>query len=113
MSKFDEALDLFREQLGLVMGEFDDARLTQLTKDLGPPIYSEDASRVACSDQTEKDRIRNNFLIGKLGLDDTNELNEVIEAVCADMGKDNRNKYRPVFYYLLTERLDMWHRIMN
>ena len=113
MSKFDEAMNTYREQLGLLDGEFDDALLTQIAKNLGPSIYLEDASRVSCSDKDEKIRVMSNFLVGKLGLDETPELIEVVEAVCAEMGTSNRNKYRAVFYYLLVKNTDMAHRIMN
>ena len=112
MSKFDEAMDKYREQLGLLNGEFDDALLTQIAKDLGPSIYLNDASKVSCSDAEEKKRVRNNFLIGKLGLNDTTEVDEIVEAVCAEMGSIS-NKYRAVFYYLLVKNTDMAHRIMN
>jgi hypothetical protein len=113
MSKFDDAMTLYREQLGLAMGEFDDARLTRVAKNLGPAIYLGDASKVSCSDKAEKDRIRDRYLIGRLGLEQSNELDEVVAAVCTTLGDDNRNKYRAVFYYLLTEKLDMWHKVMN
>ena len=32
MSKFDDAMNTYREQLGLLDGEFDDALLTQIAK---------------------------------------------------------------------------------
>ncbi|MBL7815000.1 MAG: DUF2853 family protein [Saprospiraceae bacterium] len=113
MSKFDEAMSKYREQLDAIIGEHDDALLTQITKNLGPSIYLEDASRVSCSDDQEKFRVKTNFLIGKLGCEETTELDMYIDTVCNQMGSSNRNKYRAVMYYLLVVQLDMAHKIMN
>lgn len=68
---------------------------------LGPAIHDADASLVACSDEQERATIKQNFLIGKLGLNDSEELDKAIEEVCHAMGQSNTKKHRATFYYLL------------
>lgn len=75
-------------------------------KYLGPSVYDRDASLVACSDPSELERVKQNFLIGKLGLEDGPELDTAIEQVCGYLGQSNRNKHRPTFYYLLVALLE-------
>ena len=77
--------------------------LTKVTIACGPSIYNKDASTVSASDASEVKTLRNNFLIKKLGLKDTLELNTAINEVLDVYGQSNRNKYRAVVYYLLTK----------
>lgn len=107
MSKFDEKLAQYKEMLGSTkdVSGVDEALLTAVTKGLGPSIYNEDSSKVSCSDQTELDRVKKNFLVGKLGLSDGPDLDTALSEVCAQLGSANRNKYRAVFYYLLVKKL--------
>ncbi|WP_347267355.1 DUF2853 family protein [Paracoccus sp. (in: a-proteobacteria)] len=67
----------------------------------GPSIYDADAETVAGSDKTEVARIRQNYLIGKLGLAEGPELDAAIDKVLAQYGSSNRHKYRAVVYYQL------------
>jgi hypothetical protein len=79
---------------------------------LGPSIHDEDASLVACSDPSELETIKTSFLIGKLGLEDSPRLDQVIQEVCHGLGESNRKKHRTTFYYLLTAILnkgDVFH----
>lgn len=101
MANFAETIDLYKSELSNLGIKFDEALLTAVSKGLGPSIYNQDASRVSCSDQVEKDRIKTNFLIGKLGLADGPALNAAIDEVCNQLGSSNTNKYRGIFYYLL------------
>jgi hypothetical protein len=106
MSKFDEKvatyLDALRSNKKAVV---DEALLQKVTKALGPSIYLKDASLVSCSDQAEMDRVKNNFLIKKLGLKDGPQLDAAIKDICAQY--DERNKYRAVFYYMLVKKLGL------
>ena len=43
------------------------------------------------------------FLIKKLGLADSADLDKAIDSVMETYGKSNKNKYRAVVYYLLTK----------
>ena len=77
--------------------------LTKVTIGCGPSIYDADASTVASSQPAELETVKNNFLIKKLGLSDGPELMDAINAVVETYGKSERNKYRPVVYYMLTK----------
>lgn len=52
---------------------------------------------------SERKNIKENFLKGRLGLNDDTDLDGAIDVVNTRMG--NTPKYRPVFYYLLTKHL--------
>jgi hypothetical protein len=77
--------------------------LTKVTIGCGPSIYNADSSTVSGSDESEIATVKNNFLIKKLGLQDSPDLDKGIESVLEQYGKSNRNKYRAVVYYLLTK----------
>lgn len=77
--------------------------LTKVTIGCGPSIYNADAATVAGTQKSELDTVKNNFLIKKLGLPDTPALDAGIEAVLDKYGRSNKNKYRAVVYYLLTQ----------
>lgn len=104
MSKFDDAIELYTssaKDLGIAI---DADLLSKVTKGLGPSIYNVDSSKVSGTDPDELARVKNNFLIKKLGLTDGPELDAAIAGVVETMGSSNRNKYRAVFYYLLVEK---------
>ncbi len=104
MSKFDEAIVTYKEEMQKSGISIDDALLTAVAKGLGPSIYNNDASRVSASDQSELDRVKNNFLIKKLGLTDGPALDAAVKEVVAQFGSSNRNKYRAIFYALLVKK---------
>ena len=105
MSKLQEKIDLYTseaEKLGIAI----DADLFQLVaKGLGPSIYKEDAELVSSSNKAELDTIKKNFLIKKLGQEDSEKLDEAIQKVVDTLGSSNRRKYRALFYYLLVKEL--------
>ncbi len=105
MSKLQEKIDLYTseaEKLGIAI----DADLLNLVaKGLGPAIYKEDAELVSSSNKAELETIKKNFLIKKLGQEDNEKLDEVIQKVIDTMGSSNRRKYRALFYYLLVKEL--------
>lgn len=104
MSKRDELIAKYAADLRDKCGMTPDMDLlTKVTKGCGPTIYSNDASVVAASDKDELERIKKNFLIKKLGLKDGPNLMAGIEKAIDTYGKSERNKYRAVFYYLLTK----------
>lgn len=101
MSTYEEAVQKFKaemEELGMFCHE---ELYHAITKYLGSSIHQKDAALVACSDESELKTIKKNFLIGKLGMEDTDRLDAVLEEVCGAMGQSNRNKHRATFYYLL------------
>ncbi len=105
MSKRDELIALYAKELKEKAGVSADMDLlTKVTIGCGPSIYNKDAATVSCSQNSELETVKNNFLIKKLGLKDGEELDKAIEEVCEQLGKSNRNKYRAMFYYLLTKK---------
>ncbi len=105
MEKFDQLIDKCKRTFSEKMdrSDYDEALLTAIAQSLGPSIYTNDGSKVACSKDEEKEYIKENFLKGTLGLSEEDKLDEAIESACQAMGSSNRMKYRPVFYYLLVE----------
>jgi hypothetical protein len=110
MSKFDEAIALYESEIKKLGLTIDAAVLRAVAKSLGPSIYREDASKVSFSDKTETDRVKNNFLIGKLGLADGPALDKALAECGEAMGKSNKNKYRAIVYALLATKLEQTAR---
>ncbi|WP_046744843.1 DUF2853 family protein [Kordia zhangzhouensis] len=103
MSKRDELIAKYAADLKEKCGVTADMDLLRkVTIGCGPAIYNKDAATVSGSDQKELATVKNNFLIKKLGLANTNELDKGIDAVMEQYGRSNRSKYRAVVYYLLT-----------
>ncbi|MBS1949266.1 MAG: DUF2853 family protein [Bacteroidetes bacterium] len=84
----------------------DASLLKKVAKALGPSIHDFDASKVSVSDPEEVARVKNSFLIGKLGLADSPELDEAIQEVAIKFGAANNSKHRAIFYALLTEKFN-------
>lgn len=103
MSKFDECTDTYRAEFKKLNVSFDDELLTKVAKGCGPSIYNKDAATVATSDSSELATVKNNFLIKKLGLKDSADLDKGIGKVVETFGSSNKKKYRAMFYYLLTK----------
>jgi hypothetical protein len=102
MSKFDDVIAKCAAHLD-EMGGYDADLLTKVTKALGPSIYNLDSMYVAASDKAEMDRLKQNFLIKKLGLADSPKLDAAIAKVKDKYGQ--KMKLRVVFYYLLVKEL--------
>jgi hypothetical protein len=77
--------------------------LTKVTIGCGPAIYDNDASLVSGTSETEFELVKKNFLIKKLGLSETDKLDEALNAVIDIYGRSERSKYRAVVYYMLTK----------
>lgn len=104
MGKRDELIALYASDLTNKCKVTPDlALLTKVTVGCGPSIYDSDASTVAGTQTSELETIKANFLVKKLGLTDGPALMDGINAVIAQYGKSERNKYRAVVYYLLTK----------
>lgn len=88
------------DKLGLDLSE---ELIRKVAGALGPSIYNQDAETVSCSDDTELERVKKNFLQNKLGLENDTDLDVAIQKVCAAMGSSNRHKYRALFYALLVQ----------
>ncbi len=106
MGKLDEVVAKLEANMTDKLGikKVDSALLRAAAKACGPALYNKDASTVSSGDQAELDRVKNNFLIKKLGLKDSPKLDEAIQEVVDTFGSSNRNKYRAIFYYLLIQK---------
>jgi hypothetical protein len=107
MSQFEEKVSSLTGEMKNLGLSCDTALFEKVAKGLGPALYNNDASTVSCSDQSELDTVKNNFLIKKHGLSDGASLDNAIKGVCEKMGSSNRHKYRAIFYYLLVEDLGL------
>jgi hypothetical protein len=106
MSKFDEKVTLYKKFMDDRDLRYNPELLTAVTKGLGPSIYKLDAETVSGSDAKELATVKNNFLIKKLGLVDSKELDARIDEVMERIGKSERKKYRAVVYYMLMKNFD-------
>lgn len=107
MSQRDELIEKYAADLKDKCGVTPDIDfLTKVTIGLGPSIYNKDSSTVAGSDKKELETVKKNFLIKKLGLSDSAELDDAIEKVIEQYGKSNPAKYRAVVYYLLAKHFN-------
>ena len=104
MSKRDEKIEQYTaeaKKLGLNVSA---DLIAKVTAGLGPSIYKKDSETVSCSQASELETVKKNFLQKKLGLaaDDT-KFDAAIKKVCEAMGTSNRNKYRALFYAMLAK----------
>lgn len=107
MGKFDEKVALYASEMEKLGLSVDQELLTKVTKGCGPSIYNADAEKVSGSDKSELATVKNSFLIGKMGQEDSPKLDAAIAKVIETLGVSNRNKYRASFYYLLVKELGL------
>jgi len=108
MSKFDECVARYQKEFTKIgVKKVDEELLRKVAKGCGPSIYNADACKVATSDEKEMDRVKKNFLIKKMGQKDDAKLDKVIAKVADKFGSNNRNKFRAMFYYMLTKELKL------
>ena len=104
MGKRDDLIAKYADDLSQKCGMKPDmALLTKVTIGCGPAIYDNDAQTVAASDAEERERVKRNFMMKKLGLKDGPALDAAFDAAVKTYGSSERNKYRAVFYYLLVK----------
>jgi len=102
MSKRDELIEKYAEQMKDKLGMTPDMDfLRKVTIGCGPSIYNRDSSTVAASDPSEVETVKKNFLMKKLGLADSPELDEGLKTVLGQYSE--RSKYRAVVYYMLAK----------
>jgi len=104
MSKRDDLIAKYAADLKDKCGMKPDMDfLTKVTIGCGPSIYNRDAATVSSSDEKELATVKNNFLVKKLGLKDSADLDKAIGSVMDTYGRSNKNKYRAVVYYMLAK----------
>lgn len=104
MSKLDEKVAAYVAEAKKLKLDLDADLIASVTKGLGPSIYKADAETIAASDKAELDRLKQNFLIKKLELNDDAKLDVAIGEVIEIIGKSNKNKYRALVYALLVKK---------
>ncbi len=104
MSKFDEAVNACKAQMEKYSIDYDENLLVAITKGLGPSIYNKDSNLVAAGDKSEIDAVRKNFIAKKLDVEGE-KADGAIEYAIEKIGSSNRQKLRPVFYYLIVSYL--------
>ncbi len=104
MGKRDELIAKYADDLRTKCKvEPDMDLLRKVTIGCGPSIYDKDAQTIAASQPAELERVKQSFLMKKLGLADGPSLTQGIEKAIEAYGRSERNKYRAVVYYLLTK----------
>lgn len=103
-SKLEEAVETCKLQMKQCKIKCNDKLLTAIAKSLGPSLYKRDAMMVAASNKSEIDTIKKNFIKKKLKVEGPAADKAIAHAV-DKLGSSNRHKRRPVFYYLITEKL--------
>ena len=84
----------------------DEDIVKKIVNHLGIALNSKDASLVACSDETERNTVRDSWLKKKLEIEgDDAALDAKVKVVCETM-KGDKNKCRVTFYYLLAKTED-------
>jgi hypothetical protein len=81
---------------------YDEAAIAGIVKHLGIALASKDASLVSASDASEVARLKASFLVKKLGLPDSDKLDDAIASVMAKMSGDN-TKQRVTVCYMLAD----------
>jgi len=103
MSKLDDLVEKYAADVeGISGAKLDKDLLLKVTKGCGPSIYRKDASLVAASDPKEVERMKQNFCIKKLGIEDSSALDDGIKEVFKQY--DKRQKHRAVVYYLIVQK---------
>lgn len=104
MSKFDEAVAKYTAESKKLNLGLSEEYIRAVARGLGPSIYNLDAELVSSSDIEELNTVKKNFLIKKLGLKDSPELDKALDEVIEKLGRSNRNKYRALVYGLLAKK---------
>ncbi len=105
LSKKEQKIVLYTEDIQKHYGEVDNKFLEVVVNSIGPVIYRKNAEIIHCDNPKELITVKKNFLIKKLGLEDTeNVLDNAIQEVCTEL-KDH-SKYRATVYYRLAKKFN-------
>ncbi|MEO8360584.1 MAG: DUF2853 family protein [Vicinamibacteria bacterium] len=97
-----ELIDKYRKELSKLKVKVDDVLVKAVVKSLGPAVYREDASMISAVDADELERVKQNFMVKRLGLPDNAKLDTMLNKALAQMGPGNNKKHRAVLYYIIT-----------
>ncbi|MGL4758884.1 MAG: DUF2853 family protein [Patescibacteria group bacterium] len=111
MATKKEAMELYSNELTSKLGikEINIELLDKIVTGLGIAAYqtSKDSALVSGKDKTEKQLVADKLLIGKFGMEKSDELLDIIDSAIETYGSKNPRKYRAVLYYLITTELKM------
>ena len=97
-------LTKYRDDIAKYDDTINDELIEVLYKSLASVLGNADAANVSCSDESELETVKRNFIEKKLEVTDDEKADSAIKAVC-EMMKGDRSKNRLTFYYLLTQEL--------
>ena len=97
-----ELIDRYQKELSRIKVKVDDVLLKAVVKSLGPAVYREDASMISAADADELERVKQNFMVRRLGLTDSPRLETMLNKALDQMGRSKTNKHRAVLYYIIT-----------
>lgn len=104
MNQRDQLIEKYARDLQEKFDEHVNMELLRaITIGLGPSIYNRDSSNISSSEQSELERVKENFLKGKLGLNPETDFESPLNKILEAYGRTNRTKYRAVVYYLLVK----------
>ncbi len=105
MGARDEKIAKYKEENKKLSLGLSDDLIEKVTVGLGPSIYKKDSETVSCSQESELETVKKNFIAKKLGVTDAAKQDAAIKKACETMGSSNRNKYRALFYALIAKEL--------
>jgi len=97
-----ELIDKYKKELSKLRVRVDDVLLKAVVKSLGPAVYRDDASRISEADADELERVKQNFMVKRLGLSDGPKLEVILNKSLDQMGRSSKHKSRAVLYYIIT-----------
>jgi hypothetical protein len=97
-----ELIDKYKKELSKLKVKVDDVLLKAVVKSLGPAVYRDDASKISAADAEELERVKQNFMIKRLGLPNGPRLDAWLNQAIDKMGRGNKHKSRAVLYYIIT-----------
>lgn len=97
-----ELIDKYKKELSKLKVKVDDVLLKAVVKSLGPAVYRDDASKISAADADELERVKQNFMVRRLGLSNGPKLDAMLNKAIDKTGRSSKNKYRAVLYYIIT-----------
>ena len=77
--------------------------LDRVIKACGPAAFAAEGATIDPEDRAERESIRSHFLVRKLGLRESPDLAEAVNAALEAYPGKGEPRYRPVIYYLLVK----------
>lgn len=101
-TKLDAMQNYLKQLQSLKVKDFKASEFGAIVDKLGPANYNLDASLVSAGDPTELESVYTRFVADDLAIADHEIGMKLVKKVAAKM-KNEKRKYRAVFYYLLKQ----------